>query len=49
MSSGAPTAMLVRPTSSSMPTVKRRRGRSRAELASTPATIAGVNSFDERP
>ena len=49
MSSGAPMEMLVPPTSSVMPTVNRRRGRSCVSSWSTPATIAGVNSLDESP
>ena len=32
-----------------MPTVKRRRGFSRASSANTPATMPGVNSFDDSP
>jgi hypothetical protein len=36
-------------TSSWMPTVKRRRGRSAASSAKMPATIRGVNSFDDSP
>ena len=40
---------LVPDTSSVMPTVNRRRGRSRANSASTPAAMLGVSSFDDRP
>ena len=36
-------------TSSMMPIVNRRRGRSRASSANTPATMPGVSSFDDRP
>jgi hypothetical protein len=36
-------------TSSTMPTVKWRRGRALDSSSYTPTTIAGVNSFEERP
>ena len=49
MSSDASYGRLVPETSSLMPTVNRRRGRSRASSENTPATMPGVNSFDDRP
>src|SRR5664279_1281143 len=41
--------MLLPDTSSVIPTVNRRRGRCPPISANTPATIAGVNSFDDNP
>ena len=49
MSSEASYGRLVPDTSSLIPIVNRRLGRSRPSSSSTPATIAGVNSFDDRP
>ena len=49
MSSDGSYGRLRPDTSSMMPTVNRRRGRSRASSANTPAIIAGVTSFDDRP
>ena len=49
MSSDGSYGRLRPDTSSVMPTVNRRRGRSRASSANTPAIIAGVTSFDDRP
>ena len=41
--------MLVPDTSSLIPTVKRRLGRSSFRCSSTPATIPGLNSFEDKP
>jgi hypothetical protein len=49
MSSAGSYGRLDLETSSSMPTVKRRRGRSRDSSSNTPATMPGVNSFDDSP
>ncbi len=49
MSRLASNGRLVPETSSSMPIVNRRRGRSSLSSSKMPATIPGVNSFDERP
>ena len=49
MSSAASYGRLVRETSSLMPMVNLLRGRSSASSANTPATIPGVNSFDDSP
>ena len=40
---------LMPPTSSLMPIVNRERGRSALSSVKMPATIAGVNSFEESP
>ena len=49
MSSEASYSRLVPETSSVIPTVNRRLGRSFRSSSNTAATIPGVNSFDERP
>ena len=49
ISSDASKGRLVLETSSLMPMVNRRRGRSRASSSNTPATMPGVNSFDDSP
>jgi hypothetical protein len=49
MSSDASYVRLVRETSSLIPIVNRLLGCSRASSSNTPATIPGVNSFEDRP
>ena len=49
MSSVGSKGRLVWETSSLIPIVKRRLGCSRANSSNTPATIPGVNSFEDRP
>ncbi len=49
MSSDASYGRLVPETSSVMPMVNRRRGRSRVSSSNTPATMPGVSSLDDRP
>jgi hypothetical protein len=49
MSSEASYGRLVPETSSVIPTVNLRLGRSRPSSSSTPATIPGENSFEDSP
>ena len=49
MSSARRRSRLVPETSSLMPIVNRRRGRSRAQLGEDAGDHPGVNSFDDRP